>query len=130
MSEVSARRANLADLRFIHSSWHSTAWHVYQKDMDWERYSPHMDEYIDRVMARATTRVVFTPETPDEILGYSVSDVAILHFVYVKGIYRGMGIGTGLVRGKFTEYTQRVTGRAKAFMSKQQIKFNPFWEMR
>lgn len=100
--------------------------------MSWDLYSPLMDEYIDGVLARPSTSkvILFTPETPDEILGYSVSNGVVLHFAYVKGIYRGMGIGTGLVRGKFLFYTQRVTGRAKTFMSRHNIKYNPFWEMR
>lgn len=122
------RTATASDLRFIHSSWHTSYWKTHaRKHLEREVYAPEMDAHIDRVLKDATVLVAFFEAVPDEILGYSIARGDTLHWVYVKGVYRRNGIGSGLVPAEGVAYYSHATdGAGKKFADNIGLKFNPF----
>lgn len=69
---------------------------------------------------------VLTDDT-DVVLGWSVYEGSILHFVFVKRDARKQGIGTELIP-KNAEVITHLTKSGKAIWKKkhQYLKFNPF----
>lgn len=126
-SPLKVRRASSDDLRFIHSSWHTTFWKTNAKrTTEWSVYKDEMDQRIDRLLARSETLVATAAEVPDEILGYAVLEGDVLHFAYVKSVYRGMGIAKGLVRGRAKWYTHATGAPGVGFAKEVGMQFNPF----
>ena len=123
----SIREATDADTRFVHSSWHTDFWktHAHKRILK-EVYDASMDKRIDRLVFRSRVLVAYFPEVPDEILGWSCLEGDTLHYVYVKGVYRRKGIGTGLVRGLAKWYTHPTDREGRVFMERQSLKFHPF----
>lgn len=123
------RTATASDLRFIHSSWHTSYWKTHaRKHMEREVYAPAMDAYIDRVLAKPRTQalVAFFADVPDEVLGYSIVTAPTLHWVYVKGVYRRNGIGAGLVPEGLLYYSHAADSVGRRFTNNVGLKFNPF----
>ena len=61
------------------------------------------DIILKKILANCTLLVACDPEDPDVIWGYVAFDPKdpVLHFVYVKGAFRRMGIGTRLMEEAF-----------------------------
>ena len=57
------------------------------------------DIILKKILTNCTLLVACDPEDPDVIWGYVAFDQVdpVLHFVYVKGAFRRMGIGTRLL---------------------------------
>ena len=57
------------------------------------------DIILKKILNKCTLLVACDPEDPDVIWGYVAFDQVdpVLHFVYVKGAFRRMGIGTRLL---------------------------------
>lgn len=121
------RLASSDDQRFIHSSWHTTYWKTTAKRTTaWDVYRDEMDKRIDRLLERSDTYVATAAEVPDEICGYAVLEGDVLHFAYVKSVYRGMGIAKGLVRGRAKWYTHATGAPGVRFAEAVGMQFNPF----
>ena len=58
------------------------------------------DIILKKILTKCTLLVACDPDDPDVIWGYVAFDAEnpVLHFVYVKGAFRRMGIGTRLLR--------------------------------
>lgn len=53
---------------------------------------------IERIFEREpTVKLAVLPDDPSVVLGWSVSEPGVLHFVYVKPAFRKYGIGAALV---------------------------------
>ena len=125
------RTATESDLRFVHSSWHTNHWRTWaHKYVEREVYKSSQDRHIDLLMARSVVTVAFFPEVPDEVLGWACVEPypEVLHYVYVKGTYRRMGIARGLVEGRARCYTQYTDAAGRKFAEKVGITFNPYKE--
>jgi GNAT superfamily N-acetyltransferase len=61
------------------------------------------DIILKKILTNCTLLVACDPEDPDVIWGYVAFDQVdpVLHFVYVKGAFRRMGIGTRLMEEAF-----------------------------
>ena len=61
------------------------------------------DIILKKILTKCTLLVACDPEDPDVIWGYVAFDPKdpVLHFVYVKGAFRRMGIGTRLMEEAF-----------------------------
>tara|TARA_R100000808_G_scaffold3378_1_gene12099 strand:+ start:53 stop:595 length:543 start_codon:yes stop_codon:yes gene_type:complete len=61
------------------------------------------DIILKKILTNCTLLVACDPEDPDVIWGYVAFDPKdpVLHFVYVKGAFRRMGIGTRLMEEAF-----------------------------
>lgn len=124
----SLRTATDADLRFVHSSFHTAHWKNHaRKHTLKEVYDAGMDKRIDRLVFRSKVLVAFFPEVPDEVLGWSCVEGDALHYVYVKAVYRRRGIGTGLVPAAAAKwYTHPTDREGRVFAESLSLKFNPF----
>lgn len=78
---------------------------------------------------RTKIYVACLPEDPDTILGYSILslDHEIIHFVYVKKIWRKYGIARKLVPPN-PKYVSHLTSEGSTLLSKfsNEVLFNPF----
>ncbi len=124
---LSLRLASGADMRFIHSSWHTAFWKTHaRKHVLKEVYDAGMDKRIDRLLFRSHVLVAFFPEVPDEVLGWSAIEGDALHYIYVKAAYRRRGIATGLVEGRAKWYTHATDREGRVFLERMSLKYNPF----
>lgn len=122
------RLATFEDLRFVKSSWFDSYWNCYaKKKIEGVIYREEMRAAIERTI-NPTVRVLvaFFPEVPDEVLGWSATEGDVLHYVYVKGVYRRRGIGRGLVPDGTLYYTHGTDASGRAFAQKLGLRFNPF----
>lgn len=131
MSHPTLRQATPEDLRFVHSSWHTSHWKTWaHRHIEREVYNVGQDRRIDLAIARSEVLVAFFPEVPDEVLGWACieSYPEVLHYVYVKGAYRRTGIGTGLVKNRARTYTHYTDAAGRKFASSLSLEFNPYKE--
>ena len=67
------------------------------------------DIILKKILTNCTLLVACDPEDPDVIWGYVAFDgngpSPVLHFVYVKGAFRRMGIGTRLLSEALQDWT-------------------------
>jgi hypothetical protein len=122
------RAATEADTHFIHSSWFSSLWSSWAKGrISRAVYEREQPKRIKRLLYASEVTVAYFPEVPDEVLGWACIQGESLHFAYVKGIYRKMGIARGLVEGRAKCYTQRVEAKeGRALMSALSLEYNPY----
>lgn len=131
MSTPLLREATKADLRFVHSSWHTSFWNTWaKKHVPLAVYSKEMDEWIDGHLSAdgGAVIVAYFPEVPDEVLGWACiyGHTESLYYCYVKSTYRRMGIGRGLVEGRAKFYTQYTDSHGRQFARAVGLQFNPF----
>lgn len=83
-------------------------------------------QVIATILARPDTslNVACLKESDDVILGYSITQPNILHFVFVKYTWRDMGIARALVP-EDTVFATHIT-RHGTFTKPPHIRFNPF----
>lgn len=122
------REATSADIRFVHSSWFSSLWSAWGRGrINRKVYEQGQDARISRLLKSSAVTVAYFPQVPDEVLGWSCVQGDALHYVYVKGIYRKMGIARGLVEGRVRCYTQRVEAKeGRALVSALKLEYNPY----
>lgn len=121
-SPIAARIATSEDLPFVYSSWFKSH-RPYAKHVS----ASILTEEIRRLVQRSKIIVAVSADYPDEILGYSVSDGGdVLHFAYVKSVYRRMGIGRGLVQNKFKWYTHWMGEQGRTFADVMNLTYNPY----
>jgi GNAT superfamily N-acetyltransferase len=97
------REANQADQPFIFQSWLKTYKHnsPFAKRITDKVYFARHHAVATRILQRATVFVACPEDSPETILGYLIVDYfenrPILHFMYVKDAFRGMGIASRLM---------------------------------
>jgi GNAT superfamily N-acetyltransferase len=57
-----------------------------------------MDRKINAMLAQSITLVACPESDPDVIVGYVIFTNDCLHYIYVKKSFRGMGVGTDLIK--------------------------------
>ena len=102
---IQYRAATKDDLRFILSSWARSYTHRRKppEGMSMKGYRAGVRVTIADILRRPTTRAVIAcnPLNASLIWGFSVFEdgpTAVLHYCYVKEVFRGNGIGTELTR--------------------------------
>jgi hypothetical protein len=122
------RAATEADTTFIHSSWFSSLWSTWAKGrISRAVYEREQPKRIRRLLYASDVTVAFFPEVPDEVLGWACIQGDCLHYTYVKGVYRKMGIARGLIEGTAKCYTQRVEAKeGRALVAALKLEFNPY----
>lgn len=94
------RSGTKADVPFVLDSW-LDGWRKLEfPEVHPDRVFPAARRIVQALLQRPDTRLVVAhvDDTPDAILGYAVFTApSTLHWVYVKGLYRGAGIGRALV---------------------------------
>jgi hypothetical protein len=104
------------DLGFIFSTWlkHYKQHSHLTRDVTNKVFFVRYHRIIERLLARSLTVVAHPDGKPSVILGYSVMEPPIIHWVYVKGPWRRFGIGRLLLGGQnldgctFTHWTNDI----------------------
>lgn len=87
------------DMRFIYSTWLKGLYN----GNDWfarirqERFFKVYHAVIEGILARAAIQVACQKADPSVILGYSVTEGAKLHWIYLKKDWRGYGLARLLI---------------------------------
>lgn len=92
------RDARGDDLNFIYATWlESFRYDSYFGKS--HRNTIFFNDYrkvVDRLLDRSSVLVACVKDEPGTILGYLVHEPDQLHYVFVKGAFRRLGIGRGL----------------------------------
>lgn len=82
---------------------------------------------IERILAKPTTQVTVAclPDAADVVLGYSVYENDVLHWVFVKGSWRGLGVARAVIP-IFPSTCTHLTRAGRHLKNKYAIVFNPF----
>lgn len=111
------RPMSKADEAFIYNSWLKS-----YRDSPTVRSVPNSlyfaahHDVIEQLLSSPTANVIIAcnPEDPEQIYGYGVGDVGVIHWIYVKHPFRGNGLGRAL--------EQRLVGTADAVTYTHRVK--------
>src|SRR5690349_7490122 len=123
---------NDSDHAFVYATWLQSFRSLsdFAKPIPKDIYFPHQHDRIERLLKRAKLEVAIPAGESDRlhtILGYAVTDGALLHWLYVKGNWRRMGIGSELLRGKeLREFTHWTYDFDHIATKQPQLKYNPY----
>ncbi len=99
MTTVVLRPATTDDFNFIMSSWIQS--YREHSNLTFEEYSKFYNHLVRRTVENTMTIVACPSDSQDMIYGWLNFDLfqmkPVIHYAYVKAIYRGMGIGTKLL---------------------------------
>ena len=133
---LKARPVTDSDIAFVFNSWlksYRSTGTLCKKVVNTVYYENH-HKILQKIMQRATCIVACDPEDPGKIYGYIVgeyiSNVFVLHYVYVKHTFRKFGIGTYLLNQfKLTPgakcYTHQ-TDTAERLAGKYGMMYHPY----
>jgi GNAT superfamily N-acetyltransferase len=126
------RAATDKDIAFIYSTWLKS----YKDDSSMAanvRKSVFFDEYkyvIDHILLRAKVRIVCLEDQPNVILSYSVTESGIIHYLFTKEAFRGLGIIKALLQhlhlGDKVQYTHRTHSIYPILLKHKEYDYNPF----
>lgn len=124
---IGVRLALPDDMRFVSASWFESYWKatMVQEMPEYASYKAGQDALIRRLVERSQVTVAFAKEVPDEILGYAVMEGEVLHYAYVKSVYRRHGICKGLIRSRAARYTHK-TRLGEKVAETLELEFNPY----
>lgn len=96
--KVRFRPAGQEDVNFIFNSWLKSYRNSYAtKNITSTFYFSEHHKVIERVLAAAKTIIACNPEDPSQVYGYVVADtvdgIFVVHYLYVKHSFRGLGLG-------------------------------------
>lgn len=135
------RPVEASDLPFIYRSWLMGAYHGnrpkpgvkeqpgasldYIGSIHQDDFMKSYHKYIEFLLGKASTQIACLKSDPDVILGYSVSEPGVLHWVFVKPDWRRIGICNDLL----PKDIHTVTGFSRVgdvVRRHKSLKFNPF----
>lgn len=128
---IHTRTSTAEDLGFIYSTWLKGFYfgNTWRHRVEQEPYAAQQRPLIEYILFHPETeiRVACLKEDPDVIVGYNVSRGTILDWIWVKPIWRKLGVGTMLMHGNTKAYTHLTTiGRAILRNKKKKWTFCPF----
>lgn len=99
------RERNADDRNFIIASWmrgfrNASSW---AHKIPSEVYSIRHEQLVKRLLNDSHSIVACSPDDPNQIFGFaiyqpSIESVSIIHWIYVKQMYRKLGIGNEIFR--------------------------------
>ncbi len=118
-------------LNLVRSQWMRNQKHgnEYFKLADPDSFYGAYQQVIHRFMNRpnAVIRLAVLSDDKDVVLGWSLIEVDVLHYVFVKHEHRNQGIGKSLVPVPIHTITHLTKAGLSAWSSKlKAAKFNPF----
>lgn len=124
---IQIRPGKAEDRAFILSTWlkgqvFGDAWFA---AIDKEAYFTNYSKYIEAILLKSDILVACLSEDEDVILGYSISSLQALHWVFVKKPWRGQGIAKSLVATDISVITS-ITKPGLAIAKKHGWSFNPW----
>lgn len=97
------------------------------KLIDQDDYYSHYAKYIDSLLARPTSTIKMAVLDDDTVLGWSLLDHKLVHYIWVKKEVRRQGIGKSLLPKEFDTITHITRVGINIWVSKyQHVRFNPF----
>jgi len=134
--QIKIRDYNFDDYAFVKSSWiknqsHSKPYSLMLKEEFFNNFGSILDNKIKDCMIY----VICNPECEQQTYGYIAYDqreeLQVIHFIYIKGIYRGLNISDMLIKSAFstspTHYTHQSDNPAfRHIVKKFKLKYNPF----
>lgn len=115
------------DINFILSTmlkglyYGSRFWSEVDQDAFFKNYEP----FIKNLMIKSQVKIACLEDDQDVILGYSMFDHNILHFIFVKKSYRKLGIGRKLFPDNI-DTVSHLTDIGNSIRKRINLKFNPF----
>jgi hypothetical protein len=128
MVKAEIREATDDDRRFVAASWYDDYWKRWgEKNVSRPTYHTGQGTRIDNLLVSCLTLVAYFPQAPDEVLGWACMEGSVLHYCYVKAVYRRRGIASGILAGKGIKvYTHATDAAGKAFARSLDVAFNPY----
>jgi hypothetical protein len=95
------REARPSDVPFIENAWRSTMLAncpaVFGADPP--HFAREMKRLVSMLLAQATTRVACAPQDEETLVGFACATGDELHYVYVSGMFRGVGLVPYMLEG-------------------------------
>lgn len=118
-------------LNLVRSRWMRSYRHCndYMKLVDADAYYNAYGVYVLHILNRPNTivRVAVLGDDADVVLGFSVMENEVLHYVEVPKVYRKQGIGRNLVPGEVKWFSSLTKTGVRLWAEKApHAKFNPF----
>lgn len=126
---VSVRTGNERDEAFIYDTWMEGLYHgnPAYKRIDKRTFMKKYRPVIDRLLEVSNQNVACLKESPDVILGYSITQGPKLHWIFVKTAWRGLKIGKLLLPVGFSTVTHETyTGRKILREKYPDVIYDPF----
>lgn len=118
---LNTRNATADDMAFVYKYWLDT--HKPQVyDIPRNLYRPLYGRLLKRIVERdpVTVKVAYFENRPSQLAGFAVTEGNYLHYVVVKKLFRGVGIGSALLHEAFNgtpfHYTFRPPRQAVPFL--------------
>lgn len=129
---ITTRRVLPTDLGFIFSSWLKGLYYGndWFREIDQEAYFEKYHQIVEAILFKPTTTVTVAclVEDPDVLLGYAIYEtlgpVSTLHWVFVKPVWRKLGIAKSVVPKNVTIVTH--LSKVGLNIKPKEWKFNPF----
>lgn len=131
-SLVGHREALAGDRNFILATWLRGLYYgnTWFKEIPKNVFMENYHNLLDRLLASPTVKikVACLKDDPDVILGYSVvsKDETIVHWVFCKSAWRGIGIARSLVNPQATVATHLTKVGLSLIKKCPGMIFNPF----
>ncbi len=128
---ISIRDSLPDDKNFIFSTWLKGVYYGndWFQEIDQDSYFRNYQKIIEKILARPDVRiqVACLRDDPGVVLGYSVLEGDILHYVFCKEVWRGIGLSNDLVPKNIKIVTHLTKpGRAILRAKYPNAIFNPF----
>jgi GNAT superfamily N-acetyltransferase len=96
---IHIRDATTKDLNFITSSWAQS--YYPQCGLGFEDYKHYQNILINNIITNSINTIACDEQDHDHIFGYIIHDMymnePVIHYTYVKALYRRMGIAKALM---------------------------------
>ncbi len=136
---VRIRQATASDAAFIFSSWlKCMRGSSFAREITSTVYYAEQHKVIERLLKTCTVHVACDEANVDDIYGYicaeNIDGIFVLHMVYVKHMYRNLGVGTLLLNSiehnpeHAAIYTQH-TPLAVRLSAKYRMTYSPYVSM-
>jgi len=131
LNNIKIRPYTKDDYAFVKSTWiKNQALNVPFKSMRHSDFFSTYSPIIDNKLNELDILIACNPDLEDQAFAYLVREHRTLHFIYVKRLYRNMGIASFLLRVpnlKLENYTHQSSDKYFwQLIKKYKITYNPF----
>lgn len=125
---VSLRKGEKEDLNLIYSTWLKGLYYGndWFREIDKDIYFKYYQKVLNKILENETINITIAclKDQQDVVLGYSVSEALVLHWIFVKEPWRGIGLARDLLPSTILTVTHLTkVGRS---IKPKDILFNPF----
>ena len=132
------RKAKPSDIAFVYDTFLNSVKHCSSlgKSCRSRVFFEEYKQVIDKLLTQSKTTVACLPNNEDVIVGYMISSEPLtVHFIFIKEIFRDLGVATSLIRDAFPDldlrmhnltYTHRTYDGDRLIRHRQEFIYNPF----